>query len=264
MPSERAANPGWTALVLAGQRPGVDPLAAAFGETYKALIPIDGAPMLARVVATLEDTPQIARIVVLAQEPDALRHAVPPSPRLRWAAGGAGISRSILAVAGGEAAPWPILLTTADHPLLTRAMIGDFLAGVGDADVAVAMVERAAMLARYPATKRTWLRFRGGAWSGANLFALTGPNAARALELWAAAEQDRKQAFKLFRHFGLALALRAITRTITLPDALARAGAALRVKARLVPLPQAEAAIDVDKPADHALAEAILRAGRAG
>lgn len=254
--------PRWTALVLAGQRPGVDPLAAAFGAEWKALIPIDGAPMLARVVETLAAVPAIARIVVLAQEPDALKHALPPLPQLGWAAGGAGISRSVLAVAGGSAAPWPILLTTADHPLLTPAMVETFLAGVGDADVAVAMVERATMLAAYPETKRTWLRFRGGAWSGANLFALTGPKAARALELWAAAEQDRKHAFKLFRHFGLGLAVRAITRTITLPDALARAGRAIGVRARLVPMPQPEAAIDVDKPTDHALAEGILRARR--
>ena len=44
---------GLTALLLAGRRPGVDPLAATRGETLKALIPVAGTPMVARVAATL-------------------------------------------------------------------------------------------------------------------------------------------------------------------------------------------------------------------
>jgi hypothetical protein len=54
------------------------------------------------------------------------------------------------------------------------------------------------------------------------------------------------------------LAVRALTRTIGLADALARAGQRLGLSARLIAMPMAEAAIDVDKPADHALAETIL------
>jgi hypothetical protein len=41
---------------------------------------------------------------------------------------------------------------------------------------------------------------------------------------------------------------------------LQRAGARLGFTARLIALPIAEAAIDVDKPSDHQLAEAILTA----
>jgi len=52
--------------------------------------------------------------------------------------------------------------------------------------------------------------------------------------------------------------LRALTRTIGLGAALGRAGKRLGLLARLVPLSDAEAAIDVDKPSDHAQAEEIL------
>src|SRR3546814_14077244 len=41
-------------------------------------------------------------------------------------------------------------------------MIALFLTGAADSDVAVAMVERAVLLARYPESQRTWLKFRGG------------------------------------------------------------------------------------------------------
>ncbi|MEH3106605.1 MAG: nucleotidyltransferase family protein [Sphingomonas fennica] len=255
---------GWTAILLAGQRPGTDPLAAAFGLETKALVPIAGRPMIAHVVETLLGVPRIGRIVVLAQDPAAVLAAAGlDDPRLVPMPSGAGISASIAAVAGGDAAPWPVIVCTADHPLLTPAMIEAVIDGVGDADVAVGVVGRRVLRAAYPANRRTWLRFADDGWTGANLFALARPAAARGLAAWSEVERDRKKAWSLIRHFGLGLAVRALTRTITLGGAMARASAALGFVARPVALPFAEAAIDVDKLSDHALAETILR-GRSG
>lgn len=253
-----AIPPRWSAIILAGQRPGVDPLASAFGETYKALVEIAGKPMLTRVAETLLDVPALGRIVVLGQEPDALEPALPRNSRISVMKSGRGISDSVQAVAGTPDAPWPVLVTTADHPLLTVAMIQQFISRADESDVVVGMVERRTMMAQYPGNKRTWRHFRGGAYSGANLFALTSDRARFALDLWAEAEGDRKKQFGLLLHFGLPLALRAITRTITLEAGLARAGERLGLSARPVILDQAEAAIDVDKPSDHVLAERIL------
>jgi CTP:molybdopterin cytidylyltransferase MocA len=250
----------WTVILLAGQRPGVDPLAQAFGQTYKALVDVAGRPMVARVVETLLHTPNIGQIIILAQQPGAIMPVLPPSDRIVVRASGSGISASVRAVTSADDAAWPFFVTTADHPLLDTAMITTFLAGAADHDLAVGMVERSVVLAAYPDNKRTWLKFSDGAWSGANLFALTTSKTSAALDLWADAEQDRKQAWKLFLHFGPWLALRALTRTIGLAEALRQAGRRLHLNARLVALPFAEAAIDVDKPSDHAQVEAILRA----
>lgn len=252
----------WTVIILAGQRPGTDPVASAFGETYKALVKVAGTPMLTRVASTLLQVPAIGRIVVLGQEPDALAPILPRDNRIKVMKSGRGISDSVQAVAGTIDAPWPVLVTTADHPLLTVNMIEQFIGGATGSDVAVGMVERQTMLARYPDNKRTWRRFRGGAYSGANLFALTSSRSRAALDLWAEAEGDRKKQFGLLVHFGLPLAFRALTRTISLEDGLAKAGRRLGLKAKPVILDEAEAAIDVDKPSDHALVEQIL-AGRA-
>lgn len=258
----RGEAQGWTAIILAGQRPGTDPLAQHFGQTLKALVPFAGEAMLTHVVRTLRTVPAIRRIVVLAQSPDALAAAVAAGGGAdALITSGGGISSSIAAVAGTCDAPWPVLVTTADHPLLTRTIVEQFIAGVGAHEVAVAMVERATMLVQFPDAQRTWLRFADGAWSGANLFALTGTAAGGALRLWADAEQDRKVPWRLFRHFGLWLALRAVTRTIGLARALEKAGQRLGLSATLVPMADPVAAIDVDKPADHALAERIF-AGR--
>jgi CTP:molybdopterin cytidylyltransferase MocA len=249
----------WTVILLAGQRPGVDPLAQAFGQTYKALIDIAGQPMVARVVETLLRAPNIGKIIILAQQPGAIMPVLPPSDRIVVRASGSGISASIRAVTNADDARWPFFVTTADHPLLTVAMIDAFLTGAADHDLAVGMVEREVVRAAYPDNKRTWLKFSDGAWSGANLFALTSSKTSAALDLWAKAEQDRKHAWKLFLHFGPWLAFRALTRTIGLADAVRLAGARLGLNARLVAVPVAEAAIDVDKLSDHTQVEAILR-----
>lgn len=248
----------WTAIILAGQRPGADPLASHFGQAYKALVPVAGEAMLTHVVRTLRAVPAIGRIIVLGQDPEVLVAAVAAGGGAEILASQSGISSSILAVAARDDAAWPLLVTTADHPLLTRAMIEAFIAEVCDADVAVAMVERKAMMRRFPDARRTWLRFADGAWSGANLFALSGPAALPALHVWAQAEADRKRPWRLFRHFGWGLALRAITRTIGLSDALERAGQRLGMRVQLVSMRDPIAAIDVDKLLDHRQAEAIL------
>lgn len=252
----------WSAIVLAGQRPGIDPLANIFAQESKACVPVLGKPMASWVIQTLLAAPQIGNIVVLAQNREMV--SAPGltelfgNPRVTFAESVRGISQSIAHVIGKSPLDWPVLVTTADHPLLTIEMVNAFIDNAAVSDIAVAAVERRTMLQRYPNSKRTWLKFKGGAYSGANLFALRNPRALKALELWALAEQDRKKALKLFWHFGPRLAFRAITRTIGLPSALHRAGQKLGLNASLVLLPQAEAAIDVDKVTDHEQAELIL------
>jgi GTP:adenosylcobinamide-phosphate guanylyltransferase len=249
----------YTAIILAGQRPGVDRLASHFGTELKALVDIAGEPMVTHVVRALHQVSEIGKIIVLAQDPAQLETAVNAGGGASFSASGSGISASIKAIAGTSVAPWPVLVTTADHPLLTPAMIKAFLLGGSSADLAVAMVEKQSMLAEFPGSKRTWLKFNDGHWSGANLFLMSSDRVGHALDLWAAAEQDRKQVWKLFLHFGPWLALRAITRTIGLSTALEKAGQRLGLTVKLVSMQDPVAAIDVDKPEDHALASVILQ-----
>ena len=149
-----------------------------------------------------------------------------------------------------------------DHPLLTPDMVASLIAGTGAADIGVGVVEQRVVLGVYPDNRRTWLRFRGGAWSGANLFALRSETTRAALQMWAGVERDRKSGWRLILKLGPGLLVGAVLRLLTLDGAVARLGRKLGLVARAVALPQAEAAIDVDKVSDHVLAEAILKARR--
>lgn len=255
--------PGWTALVLAGQRPGVDPLAAAFGREAKALIPVAGEPMLSRVLHALAKTPEIARIIVLAQNAPALL----ADPALVWTVdddrieacvSGRSISGSVLDAVSDPAIGLPVLVTTADNVMLTPATVAEFIAGAGTSDVSVAMVERGNLEAAVGPNPRTWLAFKSGAYTGANLFALTGPNAANALRFWESVEQDRKSVLRLAAHFGPVLMAKLLLRRMTLHGALAAAGAKLGASVAPVLLSDGRMGVDVDKVEDHALAERLL------
>jgi hypothetical protein len=153
-------------------------------------------------------------------------------------------------------------VTTADHALLDNAMIDDFCTRAAGADIAIAVVERIALLARLPATRRTWIRFRGGAYSGANLFLLGSPNVASGIKLWRGVEQDRKKGWRVLSALGPLFVLGALLRLLTLDQAARRIGRRLGLDVRAVVMANPLAAIDVDKPDDHALVEALLE-GRA-
>jgi GTP:adenosylcobinamide-phosphate guanylyltransferase len=254
----------WTAILLAGERPGENRFARDNGVAAKALIPVAGEPMLGRVARNLLQCPSIGAVVVLAQDSDGLLVGqldwMRREPRIRTARSGAGIASSIGAIAGSADAPWPLLVTTADHVLLTPNIVETFVAAATTVDVAVGVVERGIVERAFPETRRTWLQFRGGAYTGANLFALRTEAAHKALGLWASVERDRKNTLRLMLWFGPMLALRALTRTISLDGALQQLGRRAGLSATAVRLPFADAAVDVDKPADLELAETILAA----
>jgi CTP:molybdopterin cytidylyltransferase MocA len=246
------------AIVLAGSRPGPDPLLTGSGVSTKALLPVAGQAMLVHVVRALRGSPLVGPITVLAQHSAKL--AAEPQlaefADLHFVDSGQGISSSLAAaLPPGDA---PVLVTTADNVLLTASMIGEFLTGAAASDIAVAMVERDVLLARHPQSKRTWLKFRGGWWSGANLFRLRGRRVLPLLDFWGRIERDRKKGLKIIAAFGPWLLIAALLRLLTIQQGVARAGRRFGLKAMVVPISEAEACIDADKPADIALIEQIM------
>lgn len=250
------------AIVLAGSRPGPDPLLTGSGVSTKALLPIAGQAMLAHVVRALRASPEIGPITILAQNSAEL--AATPGlaaiADLRFVDSGQGISSSLAAALppGDD----PLLVTTADNVLLTPTMVAEFLNGAEDSDVAVAMVERDVLLARYPQSQRTWLKFRGGWWSGANMFRLRGRRVLPLLDFWGRIERDRKKGLKIVAAFGPWLLVGALLRLFTIQQGIARAGLRFGLKARVVPMSEPEACIDADKPVDIELIEGIFAARR--
>ena len=248
-------RPALTALVLAGERAEGDPMARAAGVALKAMLPVAARPMLTRVVDALRETPSIGRIVVSIPAPE-------PATELGIEALMTEASPSLSVMAAIDRLAAPLLLTTADHALLTPEIVQRFVdlaTAKGDADLIVGMVERATIERLVPETRRTYWRFKGGAYSGANLFLLKTPGARTAVAFWRRVETERKRPWRIVRAFGPRLLFGYFFGRLSLEAAMARASERLGCRVRSVTLPFAEAAIDVDKPADLALVERLLQ-----
>ncbi len=259
----------FTALVLAGSRGPEDPVARFAGERHKAFVALDGVPMILRVVRTLLACQQVERIALSLEEPR-LAHTAASELADLVDRGDITVlqsdqtpSRSVLRALRELGDPVPLLVTTADHPLLTPAMIDHFCSATPpEADVAVAVARASLIRGSYPDAIRTYYRFSGEGYSGCNLFALLRPDARKAVAFWSEMERHRKRPWRLISAVGPGALVRFLLGGLTLDAALARLSRATGVTVRAVEMPFAEAAIDVDKPADLALAEKILR-GRA-
>jgi len=252
----------YTAVVLAGSRPGRDSFAESFGTDLKALIPVSGEPMIRRPVRALVESRNIGKILVLGQAPERIAAALPDDPRIEVGESAGTIAGTVLGLLDDPSVAWPLLVTTADHALLDPAIVDEFCNAAKAADVAIGVVERANLLARLPQSQRTWLKFRGGAYTGANLFVLSSPAVRPAIELWRSVEQDRKKAWRILSLLGPAMLLLVALRLVSLDEVMVRLSARLGLTIRAVPLSNPLAGVDVDKAEDHALVEAIL-AGKA-
>ena len=252
-----------TALVLAGTRPGGDPLAAYAGVSHKALIEVGDRTMIERVVTALAAVPQVTRIVVAIERPELLRELPGLQPAVL------GKPLSTMGTASGPSATValalaelgvPLLVTTADHALLQTAWLTEFLAACpADADVTAALAGRAAVEAAAPHTRRTWLRFADGDFSGCNLFLMARPAAAGVIELWRDLERHRKAPLQMMQRLGWTFALRYRLGQLTLSAATARLGAlAGGARLAIVQMQDGRTAIDVDKPADLDLVRELV------
>jgi GTP:adenosylcobinamide-phosphate guanylyltransferase len=253
---------GWTVLLLAGARPGGDPLTQSLGVDYKPLLPILGEPMLLRPLRALLAVRAVSEVRVLTQQTERLSAVLPADPRVTVERSDETIAASLQRICADPRTRFPLLVTAADHALLTPQMVEEFIAGSAGCDVSVGFVSRSNMLTRFPQAQRTWLRFGAERYSGANLFALRTRKALVGIERWRAVEQDRKKGWRVLLQMGVPLFLGAVLRVRDLHATARGLSRSLGIVIKGVVLSDPTAAIDVDKAADYTLVNEIL-AGRA-
>ncbi|CAN7216665.1 nucleotidyltransferase family protein [Phenylobacterium sp. LjRoot225] len=241
------------ALVLAGARPGRDPVADYAGVSHKGLIPLAGRPLLERVVAAVSAA-GIGRIAVSASNLEVAALAARLGAEVLPAETGPSLS----ALRGVEALGTPVLLTTSDHALLESEWITRFLADAPAADVCVLLARRGVVEAAAPGTKRTYLTFADGEWSGCNLFLVRSARGLAAIQLWRSIEADRKRPWRIIRKLGPVTLLRYLAGRLTLVEALQRLSRLCGAEVAAVPSPFGLAAVDVDKPADLDLVRRLV------
>jgi MobA-like NTP transferase domain len=255
----------YTALVLAASRGNLDPLAQAGGVSHKCFIDIAGRPMLSRVVEAVMASPRVGRTIV-AIEPDSMAEArqllaaLPGAETIEYVPSAETIGASVAAVARAELLP--LIITTGDNALQTEEMVTFFCDALDTVteDAALGLTPAEAVLAKYPEGNRAFHRFRDGAFSSCNLYALLTPQGLDAGRVFNSGGQFGKKPRRLIGAFGLFAFLLYKSRLFTLRTVLRTLSRGIGVKTAPVLMPFAEGPIDVDRQVDWDLANRIVKA----
>jgi len=244
----------WQALILAGSRGSSDPVAAHAGIAHKAFVPIAGKPMIEHVVETLKDTTNILDIAV-SIETDAL--ALPPSTTRLDAAS----SPATSVLKALDHLDTPILITTADNPLLRGDTLAHFLeeAAKSDADILAAVSVREIVEKADKPGRRTYIKFSDHQVSGCNLFAVKTQRGRNAIAFWRRLEQNRKKPWKMASEISYLALFKYLIGRLDSKRAIKGLEEKMDCKASLIFLDDPYAAHDVDKPEDLAFAERCLQ-----
>jgi GTP:adenosylcobinamide-phosphate guanylyltransferase len=255
----------FSVVILAGDRELHDPVAKASGVSCKALVPVSGRAMVLRVLDALEEAREVGiRILsgpsMASVEQNAELNELINSGQVQWVAPQATPSSSAFSVLQSLPDDVPVLVTTADHALLSAAMVDHFCAEArkSDCDVLAGLARYELVTAAFPETSRTVTRLKDGGYCGCNLFAFLTPRARLAADFWRKVEKQRKKPLRIVKVMGWTAVLLYLMGQLTLGNALIRLSRRMNLKVGSVEMPFAEAAIDVDKVDDWLLVESIL------
>ena len=255
----------YAAVVLAADRTANDAVASKAGVACKAFAPVGGTPMVIRVLDALTATHMIQSII-LCGPPKALLPQCQElvkrieSGQIFWIANEDSPSRSAEKCLAQANEQTHVLLTTADHALLTPEIVQYFLraSSAADCDVTVGVIDHEIIKTAFPGRKKTVIRLRDGDFCGCNLYTFN-HRGRELVSFWQRAEEQRKRPWRLIgRVLGWRSVFRYLFGLLTLTQGLKNISKKTGVRIQAIKLPFAEAGVDVDKADDLLLAESYL------
>lgn len=259
----------FSALVLAGQREGtIDPLAEAAGLKFKSLAPVAGRPMVVHVLEALAASERVGRIVVSINAGSEIEKvpeiaALIAGGRLTVVDASKNLVDSVLGAL--DRLTFPVLITTSDNVLLSTASIEEIEARAGDADVAVAMARREAVLAAHPDGQRKFYRCACGEYSNCNAYWIGSVRALAPAELFRSGGQFVKHPMRVVNAFGIAGVIEIVRFRYglsRLDDSFRRLSRRFGLSMRPVIMSDGATAIDVDHERSRKVAEEVMAARR--
>lgn len=255
----------FSVVILAADRELTDPVAQYTAASCKALTPVSGREMVLRVLDALADAVEtgdrflVGPSTASVEQSEELSGLV-RSGQVKWLAPQSTPSLSAFTVLQSLPEDTPVLVTTADHALLTAEMVDYFCreARTSGCDVLAGVARHELIAEAVPGTRRTVTKLKDGGYCGCNLFAFLTPESRKAADFWRQVEKERKKPLRIIKVMGWMTVLRYLLGQLTLEQALGGLSRRMGLRVGAVRMPFAEAAIDVDKVEDLLLVESIL------
>lgn len=253
------------ALILAGGGAPLD-LENVTGCDDRASIPLGGAPLILRVLAALQGTPEIDNVAAICSPmARALINAKSGEVRCEDAHGKMidNLRRGLTLTSSEQ-----VLVCTCDIPLVKSETFSRVLAEAArrNLEVAYPVVTRAASEAAFPGGTRTYATLRGEEYTGGNAVIVPRGLIERATPLIDAAYNARKNPLALAKLLGPIFIARFAAKKLGIEDIEKKLSGVLNCSAGAIVLRDADdaaIAFDIDKVADLEAAARVLAANDA-
>lgn len=241
-------------LILAGGtiKPG-DPLYELTQGRPKALLPIGDKTMLEWVAAAVQGSRQVEEVVVVGIDAAAAADLQFARP-VHFLPDNGSMIANMRAGTTYIAAQWPdaqaVLGVSADIPAITSEIVDGFVESCRPWDAAVYynFVSRQTMEARFPGSNRTYTHLAGMDVAGGDMSMARIGILEENTALVEAASKARKQPWRVARLVGLPFLVRFLLKRVTLADIEHTATRLVGRPVKVLLSPNAELAMDADKP----------------
>jgi GTP:adenosylcobinamide-phosphate guanylyltransferase len=240
------------AIVTAGGAP--QPKQPLYEQTlggYKALLDVQGKPMIQWVLDALSDASRIDRVVVVGLPAYTPLSCAKPLTLIDNQGNMIDNIRSgVEELYKTDPNTQQFLAISSDIPTITPAMIDWMVETVlqTDDDIYYNVIERSAMERRFPNSHRTYTRLKELEVCGGDLNAIRAPIVTPDNPLYTRLIEARKNPVRQASILGFDTLLLLLLRKLTLEQAAALVSKRLGVKGRAILCPYPEIGMDVDKP----------------
>jgi GTP:adenosylcobinamide-phosphate guanylyltransferase len=260
------------ALILAG---GSTPEELASGlpteaqNTDRALILLNGRPMLAYALDALHECPEVDRIGVVGT-PGVLSFLSREHPQLLGVEAGPRMIQNALtgarALREQSGASRETLITTADVPLVKPETYSEFVRGFHEKklDASYAIVKREVCEAQFPGGKRTYAKLKDGSYTAGNAVVVEAEALEKLASLFEEFYRARKNPIAMARILGVGFLWKALTKQLSVAQLEAHLSQIVSARFQAVEMRDASIAFDVDKIEDFHIAQRKLRQEASG
>jgi molybdopterin-guanine dinucleotide biosynthesis protein A len=238
-------------LTAGGTSRPKDPLYPLTGGGYKAMLDINGKPMIQYVLDALNACDKIERIIMVGLPPDNLLES---AKMLSTLEDHGDMVANILAGARElirlDPAATYALIVSSDIPSVTGSMIDWVIERVQESDdeIFYNVIERKVMEARFPNSRRTYVHLKNLDLCGGDLNAVRLSIASSENPLWDRLIEARKSPLRQAALIGYDTLFLLLLGRLSLDEAAKAVSRRIGIRARAILCPYAELGMDVDKP----------------
>ncbi len=247
----------FNALILAGTKEK-GPLEIAESVDNKALIMINGKPMIDYIVDALNNSENIDQIIVVGPEKEL--HPYIGKKVKKILNSGNSILENMESGFNFFDSNDNLLLLTSDIPLIIPEAIDEFLNICTKRKLCIGypIITKENIIKKYPETERTYVKMKEGILCGGNIVFFKPEVFFQNKELLQGLFNNRKNNLKNAKILGLKCILKFLFKTLTIEDAEKRVTDIIGYSSGAVMVSYPEIMIDLDKPSDLRLIRKYL------